>query len=133
MRRQKPRRCGTPIKVIIFLDVYHFWCLALDPSSRGPPTLRGAPGVSTRAGTRGARHEFSWDQLPDFPCWVGQAGALARWGSSAWSVACDTGNLGPGRKHNFFETHCCPPERCYNSISITVKGAHRPHSWEVGY
>lgn len=32
----------------------------------------------------------------------------------------------------FFATHCCPPERCYNSNSITVNGAQRPRSWKVG-
>lgn len=83
---------------------------------RCPGWIRGGPGSSSSA-------RDTSSPMPDPGVAALPGGRLATAGR---------GQAVAGREHNFFETLCCPPERCYNSNSITVNGAHRPRSWKVG-
>lgn len=64
------------------------------------------------------------------PCPQSPRGSSAR--RAAGGSKSRKGSRRQAARNFFFETHCRPPERCYNSNSITVNGAQRPRSWEVG-
>lgn len=80
---------------------------------RCPEWIRQGPGSSSSA-------QGAWSPMPSSP---GVPGGLATAGR---------GQAVADQARNFFEMLCCAPERCYNSNSITVNGAHRPRSWKVG-
>lgn len=98
----------------------------------------GVPGIPR---VSGLGTSTAWDGLASGPGSSSSApGAcnaavsLILQGQLCLAVAGTAGGVqvSTGRACNFFETHCYPLERCYNSNSITINGTRRPRSWKVG-
>lgn len=98
---------------------------ALDPSKRGLLPSQEFLEFQKERGTLSAQHAFSRDRF--LGCQTGPANLVRQ---LAWSVVCDsgrgTGSLRPQTQLFVKGTAVCPPERCYNSNSITVSGTAAP-------